>query len=87
MSSDFSEHARDLRDTKASQRDDDIPIATLEQHVETVQDDAEQAKAISTALAAESETRAKRYAWFAVLSSPVVGIVVPGGVWLPPCFC
>jgi hypothetical protein len=69
------------------QRDDDIRIAMLAQQLEILQDDAEQAKVISKALATENETRAKRYAWFAVLSSPVVGIVVPVGVWLPPCFC
>ena len=53
-------HARDLWDITARQRVDDIRIATLEQQVETVQDDAEQANAISKALATESEKRAKR---------------------------
>jgi hypothetical protein len=71
------EHARDIRDIKARQRDDDLRIATLQQQVETLQDDGEQAKAISKALAMESEKRAKRYAWIAVISSPIVGIVVP----------
>jgi hypothetical protein len=72
-----AEQSRDIRDIKARQRDDDIRIATLAQQVETLQDDGQQAKAISKALATESEKRAKRYAWLAVLSSPVVGIVVP----------
>ena len=49
----------------------------MAQQVETLQDDGEQVKAISKALATESEKRAKRYAWLAVLSSPIVGIVVP----------
>jgi len=40
-------------------------------------DAAEQASAISKALAVESERRAKRYARIAVLSSPIVGILVP----------
>ena len=71
------EHARDIRDIKARQRDDDLRIATLAQQVDTLQDTAEQSEKISKALAAESEKRAKRYAWIAVLSSPVVGIVVP----------
>ena len=62
MSSDFSEHARDLWDITARRRDDAIRIATLAQQLEIVQDDAEQANAISTALATESEKRAKRYA-------------------------
>jgi hypothetical protein len=70
------EHARDIRDIKARQKDDDLRLATLAQQVETLQEDAEQAKAVSKALAAESEKRAKRYARLAVLSSPVVGIVV-----------
>jgi hypothetical protein len=70
------EQARDIRDLKA-QRRDDIRIATLEQQVETLQDDAEQAKAISKALAADSETRAKHYAWLAALGSLVLGTVVP----------
>ena len=72
-----AEQSRDIRDIKARQRDDDIRIATLAQQVETLQDDGEQAKAIGKALATESEKRAKRYAWLAVLSSPIVGIVVP----------
>jgi hypothetical protein len=71
------EHARDLRDMKARQRDDDIRIATLEQQVDTLQDTAEQTKAISMALIEESEKHAKRWAWIAVISSPVVAIVVP----------
>ena len=87
MTTAHQEHARDLRHTKARQRDDDIRIATLAQQLEILQDDAEQAKVISKALATENETRAKRYAWFEVLSSPFVGIVVPVGVWIPPCFC
>lgn len=37
------ENARDLRDIKARQRDDDLRIATLAQQVETMQDDGEQA--------------------------------------------
>jgi hypothetical protein len=71
------EHARDIRDIKARQRDDDLRIATLEQQVETLQDNAEQARAISKALATESEKRAKRYAWLAALGSLVIGTIVP----------
>lgn len=71
------EHARDLRDVKARQRDDDIRIATLEQQVNSLQDTADQSEKISKALATESEKRAKRYAWIAVIASPVVAIVVP----------
>src|SRR6266540_4327030 len=71
------EQARDIRDIKAQQRNDDIRIATLAQQVDSLQDTAEQGEKISKALATESEKRAKRYAWLAVLSSPIVGIVVP----------
>ena len=53
-------HARDLWDITARRRDDAIRIATLAQQREIVQDAAEQANAISTALATESEKRAKR---------------------------
>jgi hypothetical protein len=45
--------------------------------VDTLQDTAEHGEQISKAVAAESEQRAKHYAWLAVLSSPIVGIVVP----------
>jgi hypothetical protein len=72
-----AEHARDIRDLKAQQRNDDLRIATLEQQVDSLQDTAEQSEKISKALATESEKRAKRYAWIAVISSPIVGIVVP----------
>jgi hypothetical protein len=72
-----AEQARDIRDIKAQQRNDDLRIATLGQRVDSLQDDAEQSKAVSKALAAEGEKRAKRYAWIAVISSPIVGIVVP----------
>jgi len=71
------EQARDIRDIKAQQRYDDIRIATLAQQVDTLQDTATQGDEISKALATESEKRAKRYAWVAVISSPIVGIVVP----------
>ena len=71
------EHARDIRDIKARQRDDDIRIATLEQQVDTLQDTAEQGEKISKALATQSQRRAKQYAWIAVIASPVVAIVVP----------
>jgi len=60
LSSDFSEHARDLWGIKARQRDDAIRIATLAQQRVILQDDAEQAKAISTALATEREKHAQR---------------------------
>ena len=62
---------------QARQRDDDIRIATLAQQVDSLQDTAEQGEKISKALATDSEKRAKRYAWIAVISSPIVGIVVP----------
>jgi hypothetical protein len=71
------EQARDIRDLKAQQRDDDIRIATLEQQVDSLQDSADQAEHVSKALAAESTKRSKQYAWLAVLSSPIVAIVVP----------
>jgi hypothetical protein len=72
-----AEQSRDIRDIKARQRDDDLRIATLAQQVDSLQDAAEQAEKVTKALAAESEKRAKRYAWIAVISSPIVGIVVP----------
>ena len=62
MTPPHQKHARDLRAITARQRDDAIRIATLAQQLEIVQDDAEQANAISTALATENEKRAKRYA-------------------------
>jgi hypothetical protein len=71
-----AEQSRDIRDIKARQRDDDIRIATLAQQVDTLQDTAEQGEKVSKALAMESEKRAKQYAWIAVISSPIVGIVV-----------
>src|SRR4051812_22288176 len=65
------EHAPDIRDIKAKQRDDDLRIATLAQQVDSLQDTAEQGEQISKALATESAKRAKRakrYAWLVVLS-------------------
>jgi len=44
--------------------------------VDSLQAAAVQGEQISKALATESEKLAKRYAWIAVLSSPIVGIVV-----------
>ena len=87
MTTAHQKHAGDLWDIKARQRVDDIHIATFAQHLEIVQDDAEHANAISKALATESEKRAKRYAWLAVLSSPIEGSGVPVGVGLPPASC
>jgi len=72
-----AEQARDIRDLKRQQANDDIRIATLEQKVDTLQDTAEQAEQISKALAAQSQKRAKQYAWIAVITSPVIAIVVP----------
>jgi len=60
MTTAHQKHTRDLRDTEARQRDDDIRIATWAQQLEIVQDDTEQANAISKALATESEKPAKR---------------------------
>jgi ElaB/YqjD/DUF883 family membrane-anchored ribosome-binding protein len=71
------EQSRDIRDLKSRLADADLRIATLEQQVDTLQDAAEQAERVQRALAAESDKRAKRYAWLAVVASPVVGIVVP----------
>jgi t-SNARE complex subunit (syntaxin) len=73
----YLEHNRDIRDLKARQGDADLRIATLEQQVDTLQDDSEQAERVNKALASESDKRAKRYAWIAVVASPIVGIVVP----------
>ena len=71
------EQARDIRDIKSRQRDDDLRIATLEQQVETLQDGTERTEVVAKALASKGEKRAKRYAWLAVITSPIVGIVVP----------
>ena len=87
MTTAHQKHAGDLWDIKARQRDDAIRIATLEQQVDSLQDAATQAALSSKALATESEKRAKRYAWLAVLSSPIEGSGVPVGVGLPPASC
>jgi hypothetical protein len=71
------EHARDIRDIKARQHDDDLRIATLEQQVDSLQDAATQADLSSKAVAAENEKRVRKYAWIAALGSLVVGTIVP----------
>ncbi|MBK9944222.1 MAG: hypothetical protein IPP13_21690 [Kouleothrix sp.] len=73
----FVGQQRDVREVQQRQRDDDLRIATLEQRVDTLQEEADRHREVNEALANESEKRAKRYAWLAVCASPVVGIVVP----------
>lgn len=71
------DQTRDIRDLKAWRRDDDLRIATLEQKVDTLQDEADRHKASAQAVREDSEKRAKQYAWIAVITSPIIAIIVP----------
>lgn len=71
------EQSRDLREIRSKQRDDDIRIATLESQVDSLKDDASAHRIAADAVREEARRRAREWGWIAIVTSPIVAIVVP----------
>ena len=77
MSDTQKEQIRDMREVRSKQRDDDLRIATLEQQVDTLQDTAQEHKVASEAVREEAAKRAMQWGWVAIITSPIVAMVIP----------